>query len=80
MKFSPDDLDTITDLMDSVYWPVVEKVLEAGVQEQRERVLSADISESTRALFLAKARADGAQALASYVGSLKRKVEKKRNG
>ena len=76
MKLSMEESDTLTDLMDSVYWPVIEKVLSLGVQVQQERVLSADISHGSREIILARARAEGAQTLASYFGSLKRKVKK----
>jgi hypothetical protein len=73
LRFSEEELDLIAELTDSVYWGLIQKVLNMGIQDQQTRVLNIDINNGARPLVIAKARAEGAQALASYVGSLKRK-------
>jgi hypothetical protein len=77
MRLSEDESIALDEVMSSEYWPAIIKALEMGIELHKERLMSSDITLDDRAIVLAKARLDGAQALAAFMASIKRKKEKK---
>ncbi len=76
MKLTEEEQYFFEDLIVSDYWQVLQKVLEIGCKRQEENVLSTEVNTSDRPIAFAKARLEGAQALAAFVNGMARKKKK----
>lgn len=77
MTLSEEEQYFLDELVASDYWPVLNRVLELGIERSRDAVLGYDTTRGAADLHILKARLDGAEALAMFIKNMKRKKEKK---
>jgi hypothetical protein len=78
MILNAEEKQTLEDLMaEPVYWNVILKAIRAGVDRQKEQVLTCSIEETDRKIAFSKARLEGAEALEMFVMNLKRRKKDK---
>jgi hypothetical protein len=81
MKLTQEEQDIISEVIDSDLWPVLNKVLEQGVERPRENVLNHHVNTEADVFQLAllKAKLEGAQSLLLYFAGLKKRKKEKNN-
>lgn len=76
MDLSQEELESLSELMVSDYWPVVQKIVQFPVTKMETAVISYDLSQGVDGLVRRKAQLDGARAVAAFIEQLKRKRKK----